>query len=193
MNRIAGMVVAGLTVLALPAWSAGPSPAMDAAAQRIVSERLLAGVTGDAGRQSIRGTRALWVQVLLQGGTDGMPNLESDLRRSDLGGQLRDQGFRVMDPAKRSLAIGLRPTLVLVVFYSPANEAAGTGAFYLVLADANQECTPLGGDSVTLTTWAKAGDPIPATGNPATDALAIRASARACVGAFIGDAKAAGD
>jgi hypothetical protein len=188
MNRIALTLALGL--FAGPAWSADPSPAMAAAAQRMVSDRLLAGVTGDPGRQSIHGAKALWVQVLLQGGMDSMPDLESDLRSSDLEGQLRDAGFRVMDPAKRSLALGLRPTLVLVVFYSPANPATGAGAFYLVLANANQECTPLGGDPVTLTTWATAGDPIPASGAPATDAHAIRASARACVRAFIDAAQA---
>ncbi|HTB35283.1 MAG TPA: hypothetical protein VNZ54_10080 [bacterium] len=181
----------GFGLLAAPAWCAGPAPAMAAAAKRIVSERLAAPLTGDAGRQSIRGTKALWVQVLLQGGVDKMPALESDLRRSDLEGQLRDEGFRVMDPAKRSLAIGLRPTLVLLVFYSPADPAAGTAAFYVVLANANQECTPLGGDSVTLTTWATSGDPIPASADPAADAEAIRASARACVHAFVEAAKGA--
>ena len=190
MNTIAKTLVVSLGLLAGPVWSADPTPAppaaaMTEAARRIVADRLTAGVMGEPGRQSVHGTRALWVQVLLQGGLEGMPDLESDLRRSELEGQLRDQGFRVMDPAKRSLAMGLRPTLVLVVFYSAANPATGAGAFYLVLANANQECTPLGGDPVTLTTWAAAGDPIPATGDSAGDAHSIRASARACVRAFI--------
>ena len=189
------MLTLALALLACPAWCAGTDPgdasstAMAAAAGHMVSDRLLADMTGEPGRQTIRGTKALWVQVLLQGGTAGMPDLESDLRRSDLEGGLREQGFRVMDPAKRSLAMGLRPTLVLLVFYSPANPVTGAGAFYLVLANANQECTPLGGEAVTMTTWAKAGEPIPATSNSAADASAIRASARQCLKAFVAAAR----
>jgi hypothetical protein len=191
MTPTAKMLALGLGLLAGTAWSAGPAPdaAMAPAAERMALEHLTAGVTGEAGRRSIRGTKALWVQVLLMGGTEGMPDLEMDLRRSDMEGQLRDQGFRVMDPAKRSLAIGLRPSLVLVVFYSPANQATGTGAFYVVQAKADQQCTPLGGDETTLTTWASNGDPLPASGNAAADAEAIRASARDCVKAFIDAAK----
>jgi hypothetical protein len=189
------MLGLALGLLAAPAWSAGTAPAPDTAtamataASHMVSERLLADMTGEPGRLSIRGTKALWVQVLLQGGMDGMPDLESDLRRSDLEGGLREQGFRVMDPAKRSLAMGLRPTLVVLVFYSPANPVTGAGAFYLVLANANQDCTPLGGDQVTMTTWAAVGDPIPATANSAADASAIRASARKCLKAFVAAAR----
>jgi hypothetical protein len=189
------MLGLALAWFAAPAWCSAGAPvaatgtAMATAAAHMVSDRLLADMTGDAGRQTIRGTKALWVQVLLQGGMTGMPDLESDLRRSDLEGGLRDQGFRVMDPAKRSLAMGLRPTLVLLVFYSPANEVTGAGAFYLVLANANQECTPLGGDPVTMTTWATAGDPIPASADPAVDAQAIRASARQCLKAFVAAAR----
>jgi hypothetical protein len=157
----------------------------------LLVQRLLAGVTGQAGADSLRGTKDLWVDVVVQDGVakaPGMASLATDLRQSDLEGRLRDGGFRVMDPTRRSLALGLRPTLALTVLYSPAGSGPDDKAFYLVLASATQQCTPLGGAEQTLVTWADAGTAIPALGN-AHDVDAVRAAAQARVTDFIAAAK----
>jgi hypothetical protein len=174
-----------LALLALAA-PAAARPLADRVNELLV-QRLVDGIRGDSGADSLRGTKALWVDVVVQKGISsapGLASLEADLRQTDLEGRLRDAGFKVMDPKRRSLALGLRPTLALTVLYSPAGPGSDDKAFYLVLASATQQCKPLGGDELTLTTWAETGQPILALGD-ARDVDAIRAAARDRVKAFI--------
>lgn len=160
---------------------------LDNAAANMLAKRCVVELQGANARKSIRGAKALWTQLNLQkpGQGLGMDSLEADLKLTDMEGQLRSAGFKLMDPKKRSLALGLRPTLILSVYYSPKGTEGNDTDFYLVVASAMQDVTPLGGDKMTMTTWLKAGNVIPATGHIAKDVDAIRASARACVMAFI--------
>jgi hypothetical protein len=168
-----------------------PATALDLAAHGLLARHLMAELGNANARRSVRGTKALWIEMSLQkpGESPALDSLAADLRLTDLEGQLRAAGFRLMDPKKRSLALGLRPTLVLSVLYAPKGSEGNDVDFYLVLAKATQDVTPLGGLRMTMTTWLKAGEPIASTGDTAKDVDAIRAAARACVMAFIDTAQ----
>ncbi len=111
--------VFGCAVLLAVAGALHATSAADAAA-KIAAARLLDGVTGAAGMKSLRGAKAAWDEVLVQKGMEAtMPSLETDLKTTDVEGALRTADFRIMDPKKRSLAVGLRPTLSVVVIFQP--------------------------------------------------------------------------
>ena len=171
---------------ALLAWGAAlpASTPMDAAA-KIASARLLDGVLGAPGLKSIRGATAAWDEVLVQKGIEAtMPSLETDLKTTDVEGALRDAKFRVMDPKKRSFAVGLRPTLSVVVIYQPKSPESDKD-FYLVITSASQDCSPLGGSTQSMVTWAKVSEPLLGSGDTQKDIEAIRGAARAGVKAFL--------
>jgi hypothetical protein len=176
-------IVAALSALAGPALA----QQLDDAATNMLARRCLAELEGANARKSIRGSKALWIQVSLQkpADTPGMDSLEADLKLTDLEGQLRSAGFKLMDPQKRSLALGLRPTLALSVSYVPKGTQGNDRDFFLVVASALQDVVPLGGSKMSMTTWLKSGAAIAATGDASKDVASIRASARACVAAFI--------
>ena len=171
----------------LPAETKPLEPAVAAVAARY----LMADLSGTEARKSIRGTKALWVQVAVQKPSDstGFDSLEADLKLTDMTGQLHASGFKIMDPAKRSLALGLRPTLILNVLYCPKGTEGSNESFYLVLARATQDVLPLGGITVTMTTWVKVSETIPASGDSGMDVAAIRSAARSLVASFISVAK----
>lgn len=186
------VLLAGIVAFALsgPLFCGVEAPDMtrlDDAAANMLAKRCLAELSGANARKSIRGTKALWIQLSLQkpAQTPGLDSLEADLKLTDLEGQLRSAGFRLMNPKKPSLALGLRPTLVLSVYYAPKGSEGNNMDFYLVSVSAMQDVTPLGGTTTSMTTWVKSGDVIASTGNVSRDVAAIRASARACVMAFI--------
>lgn len=180
-----GMIAATTCAVGLAAES------VENAAQGIASTWLLTDMTGAAGGASIAGVKDLWTDVVLQKGIGGpgMATLAADLNALEVKGQLRHAGFRVMDPEKRSLAFGMRPTLEIAVFYAPQSAPDSRPAFYEVVATARQECKPLGGSKISLVTWAKIGDPIQASGDDGKNADAIRASVRDGVKAFIDAAR----
>jgi hypothetical protein len=170
---------------ALPA-AASPG-SLEAAVNGVVLRHLLGDLRGADAKKSIRGAKALWIQVGLQkplGSTD-MNNLEKDIKLTEVEGPLRNAGFKIMDPKKRSLALGLRPTLFLNVLFCPKGTEGNEQDFYLLLIRASQNVLPLGGETVTLTTWMKLGEAIPSAGDKLKDIDAIRASARSLVASFI--------
>jgi hypothetical protein len=176
--------------LALPcvihaAEAASVPVSMEPSAERLIGRQLMTDLTGSQAKRSIRGATAVWTQVMVQGSAAvPMASLNADLRTTDLEGQLRDAKFRLMDPDKKSLAIGLRPTVVLSVLFVPKDAWTPT-AYYLVTIRALQDAKPLGGDTITMATWINVHDPVPATGVAATDTEAVRAAARDCVKTFI--------
>jgi hypothetical protein len=177
--RVFACAVVFASAGALHAASAG-----DVAA-KIAAARLLDGVTGAAGLKSLRGAKAAWDEVLVQKGLETtMPSLETDLKTTDVEGALRTAGFRVMDPKKRSLAVGLRPTLSVVVIFQPKGPDSDKD-FYLVLTSAAQDCAPLGGPAQSMVTWAKISDAIVSSGDTQKDIEAIRSAARDGVKTFI--------
>jgi hypothetical protein len=173
-----------------PSFLVGSEPQVDVmgqAAKGLLADHYVAEQSDADACRSIRGTRELWTNLSLQRpvASDVVDSLAADLRMTDMEGQLRDAGLKVMDPAKRSLALGLRPTLDLVVLYSPKGAGGNPSEFYLVLARVTQDVTPLGGKRISMSTWMKSGKPIPVTLDAQKDVEAIRASARFCVLAFI--------
>jgi hypothetical protein len=191
------MKIALLTLMiavALPALSQGAGPAivsLDTASKSLIGTHFVNDLSASGAKKSVRGTKALWTALSVQkpAANPEFDSLESDLKNTDLEGQLRDAGFRIMDPKKRSLAIGLRPTLVLTLRFIPKGALGNDTDFYLVMAEATQDVTPLGGDKISMTTWLKVGEPIPSSGHSRDDIDAIRASAKACVRAFIDTAQ----
>ena len=179
-----------LAAWALPATSA-PIKSGDAAVSALLCRQFSMELTGADARRSIRGTKSLWTQLSLQKPekSPAMDSLEADLRLTDMEGLLRSAGFKIMDPKKRSLALGLRPTLVLSVYYIPSAAGAGDKDLYLVTARATQDVVPLGGSTLSMTTWMQRGEAIESTGDIHKDIDAIRASARDCVNAFISAAQ----
>jgi hypothetical protein len=191
MKAILALGIFAVAALPLPG-QAAPVLGLAAAAKSLVAGRCLADLDSGEARKSIRGTTALWTELSLQepGASPALgASLALDLKVTDLEGQLRDAGIKVMDPKKRSLAMGLRPTLVLSLLYAPKGSEGNVSDFYVVTVRATQDVTPLGGPRVRMTTWLKSGGAIQASGDPAIDAEAIRASARASVLAFIGVAQ----
>ena len=178
------------TLAADPSSEVRTTRSVETAGGALLSKQLLKVLGGAQAKKSIRGTRALWVDLIVQKPVTGTAadSLEADLRLTDMEGQLRDAGFKIMDPKKRSLALGLRPTLQLNVLYEPAG-GDSPKAFYLVTAHASQDVTPLGGDTCTMITWLNCSPPIPSSNDLHVDADPIRSSARACVRAFIEAAK----
>ena len=183
---------AALAIATASLGAAAPAPAspsaLQSAAERLVGRQVLRDMTSEKSRKTIRGAKALWMDVVIQKPTEdagAFSSLEADLRTTDMEGQLRDAGFRVMDPKKKSLAMSLRPTLVLMVLRSPQGAEGLDKGFYVVTANAVQDCTPLGGTVFSTATWIKIGDPIAFSGDDHKDIDAIRLSARACVKAFI--------
>jgi hypothetical protein len=160
---------------------------LDAVTRGLLGKRTLMELSSADARRSIRGTKALWTELIFQKPSNAaaFESLALDLKTTDLEGQLRSAGFRLMDPKKRSLALGLRPTLLLSVLFTPKGAEGNNFDFYLVMAKATQDVTPLGGTTMSMTTWMKVGDAIASTGDIPKDIEAIRASARACVMDFI--------
>lgn len=169
------------------------APGPQAVIERLLGRQFLRDLGGDKAKRSIRGTRALWVDLSVQkpDNSEAFKGIEADLKASDIEAQLKEAGLRVMDPKKRSLAIGLRPTLSLMVLRSPSGAEGLDKGFYVVVASAIQDVTPLGGDTLSTPTWVKAGEAIVFSGDDLKDAGAIRAAARALVGAFIDAARGA--
>ena len=190
MKRIQGIMIAAL-VLAAGSLGAAEAAAtsLQEAAQRLMGRQALRDVTSDKAKKTVRGATAVWTDVVVQkpeaGGASAFSNLEADLKLTDVEGQLRNAGFKVMDPKKRSLAIGLRPTLSLMVLRSPKGADGNAQGFYLVVANAVQDVQPLGGSVVSMVTWAQLGDPIAFSGDDHKDIDAIRLSAREVVKDFI--------
>jgi hypothetical protein len=172
---------------------AQPLPSLDPFMRSSASRSLFASLEREEARRSIRGSRELWTQLNLQvpdaDKDPALASLEADLRLTDLEGQLREAGLRLLPAKKTSLALGLRPTLVLTVQFVPKGSEGNEQGFYWVMAEALQDVTPLGGEVVTLPTWAMLSDPVPGTGDLAQDISVVRAAARACVKGFITAAK----
>jgi len=179
-------LAAVLLTLPLAGLAASAVPLEDSASM-LAAKQVLHDLSGDKGKKSIRGDTALWTDVVVQKPAENsaFTSLELDLKSTDVDGQLREAGFKLMAPNKRSLAVGLRPTLVLMVLRAPAGSLGNDKAFYLVMANAVQDATPLGGVTQSMTTWTKAGEPILSSGDDHKDIDAIRLSARACVKSFI--------
>src|SRR5258706_11101241 len=152
---------------ALPGALLSAPSSLELGASRRISEQLLRDLSGLDGKKTIRGAKALWTQVVVQKFSEdaAAATLESDLKLADMEAQLRKAGLKIMDPAKRSLALGLRPTLVLKVLFEPKGGLVAEQGFYLVLTSASQDVTPLAGEKETMTTWFKATGPIPASAN----------------------------
>jgi hypothetical protein len=174
--------------------SADPAPApaaatlpLAASADGLALRAILKDYTGSQAKKSILGDTALWTEVVAQKpvSVTAFENLEADIKNSDMDGQLRNAGMRVMDPKKKSFAMSLRPTLQLSILYAPKGTEGNSQDYYLVIAEASQDLTPLGGSQVTLPTWVKLGEPITGSGDASKDVAAIRVSARALVMAFI--------
>ena len=152
---------------------------LEAGARSLLAKRFILDLGSADARRSIRGTRELWTDLSLQKFSTvvAMDSLQADLKLTDMEGQLRSAGFKLMDPNKRSLAMGLRPTLILSVLYAPKGTEGNQVDEYLVTAAATQDVTPLGGDKLSMTTWLKAGDPIASSGNSSRSS-ATRSAAR---------------
>jgi hypothetical protein len=181
-------LIALLLTVAGPLVSAGT---LDVPAWVILGKHSVEELGSASAKRSIRGTKALWTELRVQTAskTDAFESMKADLKTTELEGQLRSAGLRIMDPKRRSLALGLRPTLVLSVYYVPKGSEGNDSDFYLVTACATQDVTPLGGDKLSMTTWLKAGDVIASSGHVDEDIAAIRASAKACVMSFIDTAQ----
>ena len=182
----AALACLGLAASSRSEGLAAASPrGMEPSAERLIGRQLITDLTGSQAKRSIRGATAVWTQVMVQGtSTEPMPSLEADLRTTDLEGPLRDAKFRLMDPEKKSLAIGLRPTVVLSVVYV-GKDAYTASPYFLVSVRALQDAKPLGGETITLATWISVHAPVPATGSIDNDTEAIRAAARESVKEFI--------
>ncbi len=183
-------ILAGLLALAGPIFSERNADGVTEAVNSMLAGRSLDDLGSETARSSIRGTKALWVELNFQKAAQSpaMDNLKADLKLTDMEGQLRSAGFRIMDPQKKSLALGKRPTLALSVVFVAKGGALKTD-FYLLLAEAVQDVVPLGGSKLSMTTWLRASDPIASSGDVQKDVGAIRAAARAAVLAFIETAK----
>jgi hypothetical protein len=186
MRKVSLFIALACVGLASSGWSKEAVPAaMEPSAERLIGRQLMVDLTGSQAKRSIRGASAVWTQVMVQGSAAvPMASLAADLKTTDLEGPLRDAKFRLMDPDKKSLAIGLRPTIVLSVLYVP-KDALTVAPYYLVTIRALQDAKPLGGDTITLATWINVHDPVPATGVASTDTEAVRVAARECVKTFI--------
>lgn len=189
MKTTAALLSVFLLASTLPLWS---KPAITASNQppavySVLAKQMLADMSSAEARRSIRGAKSVWTQLIVEKAakSPGLDSLEADLKSTDMEGQLRDAGFKVMDPQRKSLALGLRPTVVLSVLYRPKGTEGSDSDFYLVTVRAVQDLNPLGGETITQTTWAKVGEPIVSTGDVVKDVAAIRASAREAVLAFI--------
>ena len=172
-------------------YAATPNSALDQATNSLMGRRFMQDLSSASAKRSIRGTKALWTALKIQKpeNSEDFDRMESDIRATELEGQLKNAGFKIMDPNKHSLALGLRPTLVLSVYFIPKAAMGNTLDVYLVTAEATQDVTPLGGDKISMTTWLKVGTPITSTGNTLADIEAIRDSAKACVRTFIDTAQ----
>ena len=172
---------------AVPAVAEMAPTNLDMAATQLVARQLVRDLSGEKAERTIHGDKALWISLVVQKpeNSNAFLNLEADLKDTDVAAQLRDAHFRVMDPKKKSLAVGLRPTLEIMVLRSSPGAQNGDKGFYVVLADVLQDCRPMGGDLASMTTWIKIGDPIAFSGEDPKDINAIRVSARSCVKAFI--------
>lgn len=158
------------------------------AGKNFLGRHYLAELDSNDARDSILGTKSLWIELSFQAGAKAkdLAGLEGDLKEVELEGQLEDAGLKVLDPKKKSLALtGQRPTLILSILYFPKTKEGNDAEFYLVWAKAIQEMSPLGGKKVTLTSWAKLQPPVLASGDAAKDREAIRAAAKASVKEFV--------
>jgi hypothetical protein len=181
-------ILFGLCLPALQTLAVGvPAPLLEPAMRSSVSRPLLAALHGEEAKRSIRGCKKLWVQVnlVLADKDPAQASLTTDLRLSDLEGGLRQAGFSLLAAKDNSLALGLRPTLVLTVQFVPKGTEGNGDGLYWVMLEALQDVTPLGGEVVTLPTWAALSKPILATDDHAQDIAAVRSEARGCIQAFI--------
>jgi hypothetical protein len=189
MKIIPGIMIAAFVLAGGTLQAAEAATSLQEAAQRLMGRQALRDITSPKARKTVRGASSVWTDVVVQkpeaSAASAFANLEADLKLTDVEGQLRDAGFKVMDPKKRSLAIGLRPTLSLMVLRSPKGADGNAQGFYLVVANAVQDVQPLGGSTVSMVTWAQLGDPIAFSGDDHKDIDAIRLSAREVVKAFI--------
>jgi hypothetical protein len=191
MKSLLSLALALLAFTPLAAAPKSEAPDMDSAAVRLLGRQLVRDVTSEKARKTVRGTHSLWVDVVVQKPEESsaFANLEQDLKLTDLEGTLRNEGFKVMDPKKKSLAVGLRPTLVLMVLRSPAGAEGVSQGFYLVVASAVQDVTPLGGSTFSTVTWAKYAQPVLFSGDEHKDVDNIRIAAREAVKAFVNAAQ----
>jgi hypothetical protein len=182
----------GFLALLSSAALAGAATDLNGPAMQLFGRQILSDLNGDLAGASIRGTKALWIDAVIQSpvSSTAFANLEADLKSSDMEGLLIAAGLKVMDPKKRSFATGLRPTLEVMILRSPQGATGSDQGFYLVITSALQDVKPLGGDEAqSMITWCTTGAPIPFSGDDDKDVAAIRSSARDGVTAFIAQVK----